>query len=443
MGHARTGGRHAAVNGLQWGDEGKGQLVDLLAERHDVIARYNGGNNAGHSVHVGGEKYALHLLPSGILYPDKLNVIGNGVVIDPKGLLEEIDGLQGRDVVIQDNLRISNRAHVVMPWHREEDRLLEVAVAATQGEKRRIGTTGRGIGPCYADKARRSLAIRIIDLVDPKRLAQVVPNVVKIKNRVLKALADAGDATFEALDAAALVEEYTALGARLAPFVTDTGVLLRAADADGRTILFEGANAALLDVDHGTYPYVTSSNCTSLGIYAGTGLPGGHVGSIAGVAKAYTSRVGAGPFPTEIAGDIADHLREVGHEYGTTTGRPRRIGWMDLMALAYTAATSGATELTLTGISVLSGLSEVKLGVGYTLGGSELDTYPANAEDLDAVETVYETLPGFEGDLGDTRSFGDLPSAAQAYVGRIEEVLGVAITRVCVGRRRDQILERA
>ncbi len=434
--------QHTAVNGLQWGDEGKGQLVDLLTEQHDLVVRYNGGNNAGHSVHVGDEKYALHLLPSGILYSDKINIIGNGVVVDPKGLLSEIDGLAERGQTVGANLRISNRAHIVMPWHKLEDALLESAVAAARGDAKMIGTTGRAIGPCYADKAQRTTAMRFAEAIDPDRFAEKVKFVVKVKNAVLAALAEQGGVAFTLLDAEEVIAEYGAYLDRLRPHVCEAMQLIHSSMSDGKRVLFEGANAALLDIDHGTYPFVTSSSCTSLGIYPGSGTPGGRIPTIYGVAKCYTSRVGGGPFPTELHDDIGQGIRDRGNEYGTTTGRPRRTGWMDLVALKYTTQLGGVTDICCTGISVLAGIETLKLCTGYKYKGELLDGFPADAQVLADVEPVYEELPGFAGPTGECKTFDELPDEAKAYFAFIEKNLNVPVSVVCVGRRRDQILFR-
>ncbi|NBB83238.1 MAG: adenylosuccinate synthase [Alphaproteobacteria bacterium] len=437
---APTASPHTAVTGLQWGDEGKGKIVDLLTEQFDVVVRYNGGNNAGHTVWVGDERYALHLLPSGILYGDKLNVIGNGVVVDPAGLLGEIDGLAERGVPIRDNLRISERAHLVMPYHKQADALLEAAVSRGRGEAKKIGTTGRGIGPTYADKMLRTLALRMADLANPDRFADKLRHIVKVRNATLGALADVADQPFQPWDADRMAQAYLEYGRRLRPFICDTNELLHRRMAEGKQLLFEGANACLLDVDHGTYPYVTSSNCASVGIYPGAGVPGGTVGRVVGVAKLYTSRVGAGPFPTEQDNDTGQAIRDGGNEYGTTTGRPRRCGWIDLFALKYAMRLSGVTELACTGLSVLAGLDELKLCTGYRYRGQALGGYPADSQVLDQVEPVYQTLDGFADETDQATRFDDLPAAARQYIRCIEDYLQVPATMICVGRKRSQIL---
>jgi len=434
---------HSAVVGLQWGDEGKGQIVDLLTRCFDVVARYNGGNNAGHSVHIGDQKFALHLIPSGIMYPDKINIVGNGVVVNPEGILQEIDGLIKRDVAISSNLKISDRAHVVMPYHKVQDHLYEAAIAQSAGDAKKIGTTGRGIGPCYADKALRTTAIRIGDLMRGERLREKLHHIVTVKNVLLGALAKQVGEAYEPFDADTLCDQCLEQADRLRPHVCDTTTLLHNAIDDSKLILFEGANANLLDIDFGTYPFVTSSNCSSLGIYPGSGVPGGTVGNIIGIAKLYTSRVGVGPFPTELDNDLGDHIREAGHEYGTTTGRPRRCGWLDLVAIKFTARLSGVTALACTGLSVLAGLKTIKVCVGYELNGQRIDTFPADCDDLAAAVPVYEELEGFEGPVNECRSCDELPAAAKAYVQFIEKHLQLPIAMVCVGQRRDQILVHA
>ncbi len=434
---------HAAVVGLQWGDEGKGQLVDLLTERHDVVVRFNGGNNAGHTVRFGGQKFALHLLPSGITYPGKLSVIGNGVVVDPTpetGLIKELDELASRGIQVgADRLRLSERAHMVLPYHKLEDQLLEAAVAKLD-HREPIGTTGRGIGPCYADKAHRAAAIRLGDLLDFDRLAHHLRLAVQLKQATLGVLADVAGEPTPTLDADDLLERARGWADRLGPMVTDTRRLLWDQQQDGRSILFEGANAALLDIDHGTFPFVTSSSTSALGIGSGTGLPPGRLTNVLGVVKAYTSRVGGGPHPTQLDDATGEHLQRVGHEFGTTTGRPRRCGWLDLAAVRYSVQLNGCTGLVLTGISVLADLDELKVGVGYGVDGESVDDYPADGHVLEQATPVYETLPGFAGPLGDLRAWGDLPEAARAYVARVQEAVGVPVVAVCVGPRRDQII---
>ncbi|MEM1355828.1 MAG: adenylosuccinate synthase [Planctomycetota bacterium] len=424
---------HAAIVGLQWGDEGKGKVVDMLAAAYDVVARYNGGANAGHTVVVGDQKYALHLIPSGVLYPDKANVLGNGVVIDPAQLVKEITGLQKRGVKVDPtSMFISNRAHVVMPYHKVEDRLLE------ETSLNPIGTTGRGIGPCYADKAIRLNAIRMGDLTDDARLKQRIREVVAFKNVMLMALADAHGKAFEPIRSGDLIDQTREHMQVLGPMVTDTAALLHEATDAGRDVLFEGANATLLDIDHGTYPYVTSSNCSSLGVHTGTGVPGHQVPNVIGIAKAYQTRVGEGPMPTELTDDIGERIRQVGREYGTTTGRPRRCGWIDLVALKYTARVSGATALCVMLLDVLADLPELKLCNGYRIDGEVTDRFPSDAVSLAKAEPVLKTLPGFAGPIDHCRTIADLPEGAQAYLRYIESFLGVPVVLASVGPKRSE-----
>ncbi|QDU71157.1 adenylosuccinate synthase [Mucisphaera calidilacus] len=430
------------VVGLQWGDEGKGKVVDMLAERYDAVVRYNGGANAGHSVVVGDKRYALHLIPSGILYADKLNVLGNGVVIDVDQLIKEIDGLIDQGIAVGTNLRISDRAHIVMPYHKAQDGLVERAIAKGSGEGAAIGTTGRGIGPCYADKATRSTAIRVCDLLNPDVLRQKLTQTLKIKNTVLRALAEHAGESFEDFDTEELFARAVKHGKRLAPHVSDTSELLNDAITSGKHLLFEGANATLLDIDHGTYPYVTSSNCSSPGAHTGTGVPGHRVSKVVGIVKAYQTRVGGGPMPTELHDAQGDRIREQGREYGTTTGRPRRCGWLDLVALRYTTRVSGATDIALMLLDVLSGLGDLKLCTAYEIDGETTGRFPADVTKLEAARPVFETLPGFDEDLTGCRAVEDLPEAAQAYVHRIEEVVGVPVSIISVGPARDQTIWR-
>lgn len=434
---------NTAVVGLQWGDEGKGKIVDLLTAQHDVVVRYNGGANAGHSVVVDGERYALHLIPSGILYPNKLCVVGNGVVVDPEKLVEEIDGLRARGVRIGANLTVSDRAHVVMPYHKEHDAALErvLSTKAKAGDPDlSIGTTKRGIGPAYADKVHRSTAIRVGELLDAKLLRRRLDVICGIRSAELAALG----VEASRLDPAALTERFARIGERIAPHVADTVYLLHDCLRDGRRILFEGANACLLDIDHGTYPYVTSSNCSTLGVPSGTGVPGGAIGRVLGIMKAYSTRVGAGPFPTEQDNAVGQRIRERGREYGTTTGRPRRCGWLDLVAVRYSAMICGATGLACMLLDVLSGIDELRLCTHYRLAdGTVSDRFIPDAERLGAVEPVYETLPGWPDEIVDASDRATLPGNAQRYLSRIEEIVGVAVDIVSVGPERKQTLVNA
>jgi adenylosuccinate synthase len=439
-GHTAARTPHTAIVGLQWGDEGKGKIVDLLTSEHDVIVRYNGGANAGHTVQVGAERYALHLIPSGILYPDKACVIGNGVVVDPEKLLQEIDTLRARGIRVAGNLQVSDRAHVVMPYHKEQDAALEEYLGAKTASARgnlSIGTTRRGIGPAYADKVRRSMAIRVGDLLDPEYLRSRLHVICTLRTAELEAL---GVRTAP-LDPDALAARYAEFGERLRPHVSDTVYALHDAMAAGRSLLFEGANASLLDIDHGTFPYVTSSNCSTLGIPAGTGVPGHSIGRVLGIMKAYSTRVGAGPFPTELDNELGQRIRERGREYGTTTGRPRRCGWLDLVAVRYSAMVCGATGIACTLFDVLSGLDEVRLCVRYRLpDGTETDRFIPDAHRLEGVTPIYETLPGWSEDIRDAADRDGLPSAARRYLERIEQVTGIPVEVVSLGPERTQTL---
>jgi adenylosuccinate synthase len=417
--------RNVTVVGLQWGDEGKGKVVDALAGACRYVARYCGGANAGHSVTIGDEKYAMHLIPCGVFNRGVMNVIGNGVVFEPAVAIKEMDELAARGVVVgPENLRISAAAHVVMPYHRRQDALNEAMLAGAK-----LGTTARGIGPCYADKAARTTAIRMGDLADEKLLREKIARIVEVKNKVLAALY--GE---KPMDAAPIAAEYVAYGRRLAPMIGNTGALLRRAIAGGQRILFEGGQGTMLDVDHGTYPFVTSSSVSACGVPAGTGVPPSAVGQVVGVVKAYTSRVGAGPFPTEQDNETGAYLRERGKEYGTTTGRPRRCGWFDAFAVGYAAALSGVEVLALSLLDVLSGLSEVKICTGYRIDGKLLEEFDPAV--LGRTECVYEMLPGWKEDLSGCRKLADLPKQPRAYVQRIEELLGRPVGFISVGAER-------
>ncbi|MEL7472448.1 MAG: adenylosuccinate synthase [Planctomycetota bacterium] len=433
-----------AVVGLQWGDEGKGKLVDRLAGEHDAVVRYNGGANAGHSVVVGGDRFSLHLMPSGILYPGKLAVIGNGVVVDPHQLLDEIATLQGRGVDTS-GLVISDRAHVVAPFHKAEDVLREQMLRGESAEPlnsggsvREIGTTRRGIGPAYADKARRSTAVRIGDLLRPDVLREKLRLACRIKNAMFEQLSSSP----ERFDADALADELLAVGERLGPSITDTVYLLHDLMGEGKRVLFEGANATLLDVDHGTFPFVTSSSTTALGIGSGSGVPASRLGTTIGVFKAYCTRVGAGPMPTELHDELGERIRERGREFGTTTGRPRRCGWLDLVALRYAAMLSGADEMAMTMLDVMSGFDEIRVCTSYRFDGRSVDRFPPDSHDLSRVEPEYETLEGFEAEIDGVRTWDELPGPARAYVEYIERSVGVPVTSVGVGPDRAQTIER-
>lgn len=443
---AARAGRHSAVVGLQWGDEGKGKLVDRLAGRFDAVVRYNGGANAGHSVVVGGVRYALHLVPSGILAPGVLAVVGNGVVVDPERLIEEMDGLAARGVDVS-SLVLSDRAHVVLPYHKAEDALREEllmaapvdAGSAPKHAVSAIGTTRRGIGPAYADKVQRATAVRVGDLLRPELLRSKLDLICSMKNAIFRGLRPGQPDPFDAVQ---IAESMIAFGERLRPVVRDTTYLLHDLDRAGKTILFEGANATMLDVDHGTFPYVTSSNASSLGIGPGSGLPPQKVGRIIGVVKAYSTRVGGGPMPTELFDETAHRIRERGREYGTTTGRPRRVGWIDLVALRYAAMVSGATEIGLTLLDVLAGFDELRVCVAYETPSGRTERFVPDGFDLAGVTPVYETMAGFGEDITGVRAFEDLPGPARRYVEKIESYVGVAVRTVGVGPDRAQTIER-
>ncbi|MFA6134198.1 MAG: adenylosuccinate synthase [Phycisphaerae bacterium] len=417
--------KNVTIVGLQWGDEGKGKVVDALARVCRYVVRFCGGANAGHSVHIGAEKFAMHLIPCGVFNPGVINVIGNGVVFDPAVAVSEIDGLVKRGVAVDArNLRISSAAHVVMPWHKLQDSLNEAMLGGGK-----IGTTARGIGPCYADKASRSTAIRVGELTDEAALREKIAGIVAIKNKIFAALYNAAP-----MDAVAIADEFVGYGKRLAGMICNTGAMLRSAIDAGERILFEGGQGAMLDVDHGTYPFVTSSSVSACGVPSGTGVPPSQVGQVLGIIKAYTSRVGAGPFPTEQDNAVGNRLRERGHEYGTTTGRPRRCGWLDAVALRYAADLSGADEFALSLLDVLSGLDEIKICTSYRIGGKTVEALDPCR--LGEVECVYETLKGWKAEIGQCRRFEDLPAEAQGYIRRVEELLGRPVGFVSVGADR-------
>ncbi len=434
--------RHAAVVGLQWGDEGKGKIVDLLTSRFDCIVRYNGGANAGHTVQVGRERYALHLIPSGILSQGKINIVGNGVVVDPEKLLEEIDGLRKRGVEVGANLRISDRAHVVMPYHKEQDAALEELLEKRSGKSGagQIGTTRRGIGPAYSDKVRRSTALRMGDLLDHALLLRKLETICGLRMAELEALG----ANVTPLVPRELADRFAAAGDRLRPHITDTVYLVHDEMRAGRSVLFEGANACLLDIDHGTFPYVTSSNCSTLGIPAGSGVPGRMIDKVYGIMKAYSTRVGGGPFVTELLDATGDRIRTRGREFGTTTGRPRRCGWLDLVAVKYSVMVCGADAIACTLLDVLSGFDELKVCVGYRRAdGSVTDRFIPDAERMEGFTPVYETLPGWGRELTDCTDRDELPPEAQRYLAFVESFVGIPVELVSVGPERTQTFERA
>jgi adenylosuccinate synthase len=418
------------VIGLQWGDEAKGKIVDLLTEHHEIVVRYQGGANAGHTVVTGGETYKLSLIPSGILRQGVKCVIASGVVINPQTLLEEIDGLAARGVEVGANLLISDRAHVIFPWHIEEDRLTEQQ--ASNGEA--IGTTLRGIGPCYRDKVGRSHAIRLGDLYRrsfEERLAKIVAD----KKVFLASLGSNGQAS---LSAGEIFNEYRGYAERLMPYVTDTTAFLLDAVEAGKRVLFEGAQGALLDVDHGTFPYVTSSNSSGVGITGGSGVPSRYLEKVYGIVKAYSTRVGGGPFPTEQDNQIGQHIRDRGNEYGTVTRRPRRCGWFDAVAVRYAARLSGVDSICMMLLDVLSALATIDVCVAYELDGQRTTNFPSHVDDLRRVKPIYETLPGWQHEISDVRRYADLPENARRYLERISQIIGRPVEIVSVGPDREQ-----
>jgi adenylosuccinate synthase len=413
--------------GAQWGDEGKGKIIDVLTEQADVIVRTQGGNNAGHTVHVGARKYVLHLVPSGILRPRKLCVIGNGVVVEPVSLVEEIDGLQRLGVKVERNFLISETAHLVLPYHRELDEQRELRKG-----KHKLGTTKRGIGPAYGDKAART-GLRMIDLINPDRFEVLLRARLKENNEVLKALG-AKPLSFKQVHAA-----YRAAGDRLRPYVTNTVWRLHEAMNAGKDILFEGAQGTFLDLDHGTYPYVTSSSTTAGGACTGSGIPPNRMDRVVGVMKAYTTRVGEGPLPTEDA-ELADLLHGMGREFGATTGRPRRCGWFDAVATREAALVNGIDELAVTNLDGLDSVDPIKVCVAYQLGRTRYDYVPNDIEVLAKCQPVYVEFPGWQRPIAHVRRWKDLPRQARQYLKAIAELTGARLTIVSVGPARDQTI---
>ncbi|HEX5968022.1 MAG TPA: adenylosuccinate synthase [Intrasporangium sp.] len=420
--------------GAQWGDEGKGKATDLLGSTVDYVVKFNGGNNAGHTVVIEQdgkrEKYALHLLPSGVLSPNCTPVIGNGVVIDLAVLFEEIDGLEARGVDTS-KLRVSANAHLIPPYNRTLDKVTERFLGS-----RRIGTTGRGIGPTYADKMSR-IGIRVQDLYDEHILRQKVEGALAFKNQVLAKIYNT-----RAADVDEVVTELLSYAARLAPMVSDVSLELGQALDRGDTVLFEAGQATLLDVDHGTYPYVTSSNAISAGACTGSGVPPTRIDSVIAILKAYTTRVGEGPFPTELHDDHGEFLRKTGAEYGTTTGRPRRCGWLDVVVGRYATRVNGVTDFVITKLDVLTGLDKVPICVAYDVDGVRHDEMPVNQSDVHHAKPIYEELPGWWEDISRCRTFDELPENARRYVLRVEELIGARVSAIGVGPGRDEIIER-
>lgn len=418
------------VIGLQWGDEGKGKIVDILAEDSDIVVRYNGGANAGHTVVVGNDKFALHLLPSGAVRPQTMCVITNAVVIDPETLLGEIDTLAGRGITLTGRLFISENAHLVLDYHKKEDQLREEALG-----KNKIGTTARGIGPCNADKAGRSHAIRMGDLRDAKTLEAKLRSIVEYKNKFFKSFFNA-----EPLDASALINKCKSYAQRLLPYIIDTTDYLHNALAKGKSMLFEGAQGTMLDIDHGTFPFVTSANVSGLGMPSGSGVPAKMVNEFVGVAKCYTTRVGSGPFPTELENETGQYIREKGHEYGTTTGRPRRCGWFDAVVASYSVTIGGIDSVAMMHLDTLTGLDELKVCTAYEIDGKRTSFFPANIDRLAKAKCVYETLPGWKDDITQVTDFKQLPANARKYIAFIEKQLKKPITMIGVGPNRRQTI---
>ncbi len=419
------------VVGTQWGDEGKGKIIDILASRADVVVRSQGGNNAGHTVVNNGETYKLHLIPSGILYPETLCLIGAGVVLDPKDFIGELDGLEARGISTA-NLKIDPRAHIVMPWHITLDGLSEEFRGGSD-----IGTTKRGIGPTYMDKYERC-GIRMYDLVHPEVLAAKIKSTGTLKNKIITEVYGG-----QAFDLDAVTAEYTEYGKRLLSYMEDVSVLTFDAHKEGKTIMFEGAQATLLDIDFGTYPYVTSSHPLSAGVCVGTGVGPKVISDVIGVAKAYTTRVGKGPFPTELDDEIGDQIRTVGGEFGTTTGRPRRTGWFDAVIVRHSVRVNGLDSLAINKLDTLSGLDTLKMCVAYKMpDGTVTENFPPTLEGLDGCVPVYEEFPGFGEDISKCRNFDELPENCKTYIARLEELVGCHVRFIGVGPDRTQIIER-
>ncbi|MHC4946534.1 MAG: adenylosuccinate synthase, partial [Planctomycetota bacterium] len=414
----------------QWGDEGKGKIVDVYTERADIVARYQGGHNAGHTVVVGDETFILHLIPSGILHEGKTCVIGNGVVVSPEALVSEMDALTGRGVEMRGRLFISERAHVILPYHIA----LDLAREEKNGEKA-IGTTGRGVGPAYEDKAARS-GIRIGDLLHPGIFRDRLAGALDFKNFILREYYGV-----KGFDEQEIFESTLALVERFRDFVTDTGELLQKAIASGRSILFEGAQGSHLDVDHGTYPYVTSSSTGAGGACTGSGVGPDAIDAVIGVSKAYTTRVGGGPFPTELENEMGDQIREKGGEYGATTGRPRRCGWFDAVIVRQSARMNGMTGLVITKLDVLDGVDPIRICVGYTCGDEEYEGVPSGLAELEGCTPVYEEQPGWDQPTAGRRAWDDLPGEAQSYIRRIEGFTGVRVAAVSTGQERSEYIE--
>ncbi|VAX35427.1 Adenylosuccinate synthetase [hydrothermal vent metagenome] len=422
---------NVVVVGAQWGDEGKGKLIDILSKDKDITVRYQGGNNAGHTVVVGNKEYVFHLLPSAILHKGKTCVIGNGVVVDPKALLEEIEGLEKKGIKVgSKRLKISGRCHMVMPYHRILDGLRETK------RKNKIGTTGRGIGPCYSDKVTRC-GIRVVDLLNPKVLEAKLKDNLREKNETFKKVFNYKSFPFKKL-----YEEYLEYGRKLKPYVCDTVIYLNDAIDDKKTILFEGAQGTFLDIDFGTYPFVTSSNSIVGGVCSGTGVAPTKIDKSIACVKAYTTRVGEGPFPTEFVDGLKDEIRIKGNEFGATTGRPRRCGWFDSVLVRYSVIINGISELAIMKLDVLDDLKEIEICTGYKYNGKTIKNFPMDFEVLCNVQPVYEKMSGWQAPTTGARTFKDLPKNAQIYIKRLEELLKVGVKYISIGTKRDEIIVR-
>jgi len=421
-----------SIIGLQWGDEAKGKVVDILTSKNDIVVRYQGGANAGHTVVAEGKKYKLSLIPSGIFRPNVKCVIAGGVVLDPAMILSEINTLREQGIQIGDNLMISDRVHVIFPWHKEADRIMN-ELAGDES----IGTTMRGIGPCYSDKYGRSLAVRLGDMYRPG-IRERLANIAEIKARMLSNSEFADN--YEELAADELIQLYLNYAEQLKPYVADTTSYLLDAVESGKRLLFEGAQGSLLDIDHGTFPYVTSSNSSGVGISSGSGVPGCHITKIVGIIKAYTTRVGGGPFPTEQDNEIGQKIRDRGNEYGTVTKRPRRCGWFDAVAARYTARLSGVSSLSIMLLDVLSTFDELKICTAYEINGRQTTNFPSHVDDLRIVKPIYETHPGWQEDITGAKSLDDLPENARKYINRIAEIIGRPIGLVSIGPDREQTI---
>ena len=411
--------------GSQWGDEGKGKIVDLLSKNYDIVTRYQGGANAGHTVVIGNKQYILHLIPSGILRENIICVIGNGVVIDPTALLDEIKLLESNNIKVEGRLFISHNAHLIMPYHK----LLDL-ISESSGNK--IGTTGRGIGPCYIDKYARK-GIKIVDLLNRKSLEEKIRQNLNEKNNLIKKVYDR-----EELDVEEIIKQYVEFDKAIDKYIKDVPAYLNNAIAEGKSILLEGAQGALLDVDHGTYPFVTSSSPTSGGACTGTGIPPTKIDNVIGIVKAYTTRVGNGPFPTELADNDGEMLRKVGHEYGATTGRPRRCGWFDAFLVKYSAMVNGIDSVAITKLDVLSSFDEIKICTGYKLDGKTIKSFPTDVERLLSVTPIYKTLPGWKTDISSCESYNDLPDKTRQYLNFIAREAGIKIQIISIGPERGQ-----